>query len=133
MRKSLLLIALLTALVSFAKDNIKVKVISASNHAPIAFAKLAVEYPDTIVNFEADRKGRLSFTPSLFPLTITASSEGMYDATYGFMSMPSKTLKIEMDPDPSVSKAAVKSRVVWSSDRPKRFRSTYIVRTPLAK
>ena len=133
MRKSLLLIILLTSLVSAAKDNIKVKVVSAANRIPIAYAKLAVEYPDTIVNFEADRKGRLSFTPSLFPLTITARSEGMYDATYGFMSMPSKTLKIAMDPDPSMTKAVEKCRADWSSDRPKRFRSTYIVRTPLAK
>ncbi|MDE6785619.1 MAG: hypothetical protein K2J46_01085 [Muribaculaceae bacterium] len=133
MRQSLLLIILLTALFSAAKDNIKVKVINGGNRSPIAFAKLAVEYPDTIVNFEADRKGRLSFTPSLFPLTITARSEGMYDATYGFMSMPKKTLKIVMDPDPTVNIAVDKRRVDWSSERPKRFPSTYIVRTSLEK
>ncbi len=113
-----------------AKDNLKVKVVSADNRTPIAFVDLSVEYADTIINYKGNRKGKLSFTPSSFPLTVTAHATGMESATFGLMSMPSKTMTIELEPDPSTRTADPKRRVHWSTATPRRLRSSYIVRTP---
>ncbi len=111
-----------------AKDNIKVKVISEDTRKPVSYADIQVEYADTIINYKSDRKGKLSFTPSSFPLTVTAHAEGMERVTFAYMAMPSKSLKIEMTPDPSAPRVRPKLRVDWSTATPRRLRSTFVVR-----
>ena len=130
MRNSLLLLCLLVAaLTAAAKGNLKVKCINESDNRPVAFVNLTVEYPDGIVNYQTDRKGKVSFTPSSYPLTVAARAEGMYEAVVGLMSAPSGTLTIELAPDPTKPVTASRRRVDWSTDRPRRLSSTYIVRT----
>lgn len=116
-----------------ASDVLKVKVVTADRHRPVSFASLKVEYPDDIVDLQADRKGKLKFSPSSFPLTVTVSAPGMTDAVFGLISMPDKGLTLELSPDPSAPAPLVKRRVDWSSDRPRRLRSVYIVRTPVPR
>lgn len=131
MKKSLLLLCLLAVMSSAAaSDVLKVKVISADRHRSVGFATLKVEYPDTIVDLRTDRKGKLKFSPSSFPLTVTVSAPGMTDATFGLMSMPEKGMTLELYPDPSAPAPVMKRRVDWSSAWPRRLSSTYIVRTP---
>ena len=129
MRNVFLALAFVLLCASSSAKKISGKVVREGDSKGVGYARVAVEYPDTIINYEADRKGRFSFEPSSFPLTITARAEGMSDATYGFMSMPPKTVKVEMEFDPSVPRVLPKRRVDWSSDWPRRLRSTYIERT----
>ncbi|MDE6480865.1 MAG: hypothetical protein K2L45_11430 [Muribaculaceae bacterium] len=129
MKKIFLALAFVLICGSFSAKKLNGKVVREGDSKGVGYARLAVEYPDTIINYEADRKGRFSFEPSSFPLTITARAEGMTDATYGFMSMPPKTVKLEIEYDPTVSRVSPRRRVDWSSDWPRRLRSTYIVRT----
>ena len=134
MRKSLLLLSLLGAFIhASAEDKIKVKVVSSDTNSPIALADISVEYPDTIVNYKSNKRGKLSFIPASFPLTITAQAEGMESVTFGYFSMPSKMLKIEMPADPSAIRVEGSRRVDWASNTPPRLRSTYIVRHPAKK
>ena len=134
MRHKLLLLCVAGAfLTAAAKDIMKVRVISDADRRPVAFTSLAVEYPDTIMTHLTDRKGKLKFTPRSFPLTVTAHAEGMLDATYGLMSMPDGTVTIEIAPNPAATRPPRKRRVDWSSDRPPRLSSTYVVRTPAGK
>ena len=131
MRQSLLLLFIFAAILSAAaKDNLKVRCVSEGDNRPVAFAVLTVEYPDTIVTYHADRKGKASFSPSSYPLTVTARAEGMFDSTVGLMSRPGKALVVQLAPDPSRPRPSVSRRVDWSTDRPRRLGSTYIVRTP---
>ena len=134
MRKSLLLFVVLGVFCSAAaKDNLKVKVVGSNDLRPVEYVDITVEYPDTVVSMKTDRKGRLSFTPSSFPLTVTARAYGMLDGIFGLMSMPSEPLRIEMDPDPAVSRPAGKRRVDWSTATPRRLSSTYVVLTSNSK
>ena len=134
MRKSLLLFCLLCAFCSAgAKDNLKIKVVGTNDLRPVECVDITVEYPDTVVSMKSDRKGRLSFRPLSFPLTLTARAYGMLDGVFGLMSMPSETLRIEMDPDPAVSRPVVKRRVDWSTATPRRLSSTYVVRSSSVK
>ncbi len=68
---------------------------------PVPFASISVEYADTIVASTTDRMGLLDFTPRSFPLTLTASSEGMQQATYGIMEQPEGPLMILMTREPA--------------------------------
>ena len=132
MRLSLLLLCVAAAFsMAVAKDVMKVRVVSDADRRPVAYADLTVEYPDTVISHRADRKGKLSFSPRTFPLTMTARGAGMLDATYGIMSMPDGTVTLEVAPDPAVPRGAARRRVDWSSDRPRRLSSTYVVRTPV--
>lgn len=128
MNKILLALAFVLICCSSSAKKISGKVVSEDDAKGVGYASLAVEYPDTILNYEADRKGRFSFEPSSFPLTITARAEGMIESAYGFMSMPTKAIKVEMSPDPSLPRGLAKRRVDWSSAWPRRLRSTYTVR-----
>ncbi len=131
MRNSLLLACILAATFSAtAKDNLKGKVVCEADGRPVANAILSVEYPDTIVSYEADRKGRFKFEPSSYPLTIAARGEGMTESVIGLMSKPDSKLVIELAPDPSAAtKPASKRKPDWSTAMRRRLSSTYIVRS----
>ncbi len=131
MRNSLLLTCLIAAAFSAtAKDTLKGKVVCEADHRPVAYATLTVEYPDTLISYEADSKGRFKFDPSSYPLTIAARGEGMMESVIGLMSKPDSKLVIELAPDPSaVSKPASKRKPDWSTAMPRRLTSTYIVRS----
>ncbi len=129
MKQSLLLLCLLAASLSMtAKDNLKIKFVNADDLSPVEYVDLTVEYPDTIINYSSDRKGKVAFVPSSFPLTITVKAKGMNDGVFGLMSMPSKRLTLELTPDPSVPRVSGRRRADWSSATPRRLRSTYTVR-----
>lgn len=131
MKQLLLLFIILAALVpASAKDILNVKVVSSGSSRPVPSVSLTVEYPDTVVVYQADRKGRLKIEPYSFPLTMTARAEGMAEATFGFMSMPEKAVVIELDEDSSAPKTLPKRRPDWSPLRPHRLSSTFVVRTP---
>ncbi len=100
------------------------------SHRPVANAILSVEYPDTIVSYEADSKGRFKFEPLSYPLTIAARGEGMVESVIGLMSKPDSKLVIELAPDPTaVSHQSHKRKPDWSTAMPRRLTSTYTVRS----
>lgn len=130
MRNSLLLMCIIAALSASAKDTLKGKVISESDSRPVAFAALVVEYPDTIVSYESDRKGRFKFAPLSYPLTITAKGKGMVESVIGLMSRPDSKLVIELAPDSSGTPNHVPVRKPdWSTAMTRRLTSKYIVRS----
>ncbi|MDE6696747.1 MAG: hypothetical protein K2K25_07690 [Muribaculaceae bacterium] len=129
MRISLLLAGLMAVCFSsFAKDTLKGRVLCEGDNKPVPCARIVAEYPDSIVNYEADRKGRFCFSPLSFPVTITAQGEGMHDATIGLLSMPASKVLILLEPDPAAPKVEPKRRVDWSSTMQPRLRSTFTVR-----
>ncbi len=131
MRYSLLLICILAAtFTATAKDTLKGQVVSEADHRPVPNATLSVEYPDTILIYAADRKGRFKFDPSSFPLTIAAKGEGMTESVIGLMSKPDSKIVIKLAPDPSaVSHQPPKRKPDWSTAMPRRLTSTYTVRS----
>ena len=68
---------------------------------PVPFASISVEYVDTIVSSKTDGMGLLDFTPRSFPLTVTASGDGMQASTYGIMEQPEGPLTILMTREPA--------------------------------
>ena len=129
MRISLLLACLMAVCFSsLAKDTLRGRVLCEGDNKPVPCARIVAEYPDSIVNYEADRKGRFAFRPLSFPVTITAKGDGRYDATIGLMSMPGSKVLIMLEHDPSAPKVEPKRRVDWSSTMQPRLRSTYTVR-----
>ncbi|MDE6547912.1 MAG: carboxypeptidase-like regulatory domain-containing protein [Muribaculaceae bacterium] len=131
MRNSLLLACLLAACFSVAaKDTIKGRIVNEVDRKPVAYASITVEYPDTIVRYEADRKGRFRFEPMSFPFTVAAKGEGMSEAVYGLMSMPSKGLVLQLAPDPSAAVSSAPARKPdWSTAMTRRLTSKFIVRS----
>ena len=115
------------------KGALKLRVVNESDRRPVAFASLSVEYPDTIICYEVDRKGRLSFMPASFPLTVTARASGMLDSTIGLMSMPDEKVVIGIAPDPDAVPEAPRRRPDWSTAMQRRLRSTYTVRSSSGK
>ncbi len=129
MRVSLLLACLMAVgFSSLAKDPLKGKVVCEADKKPIAYARIVAEFPDTVVNYQADRKGRFCIDALSFPVTITAKADGVMDATIGLMSMPESKVVIELSPDPSYSKPVLSRRVDWSSAEAPHRGSTYILR-----
>lgn len=107
---------------------VKIRAIDSSSRRPVASASVAVEYPDTIVVYETDRKGRLTFNPRFFPVTVTVRANGMYDSTVGLVSMPDGKVTVEVDPDPTAPRPASSRRPDWSTAMQRRLRSVYVVR-----
>ena len=68
---------------------------------PVPFVSISVEYSDTIIASRTDEMGLLDFTPRSFPFTLTASGEGMMDATYGITEQPEGPLTILMTREPA--------------------------------
>lgn len=68
---------------------------------PVPFASITVEYVDSVVNCSTDAMGLLDFTPLSFPLTVTATGEGMKECSYALMSHPEEPLFILMTRDPA--------------------------------
>ncbi len=71
---------------------------------PVPFVAIELEYADTIVNVSTDEKGLLDFTPLSFPLTLTATSEGMMETSYGVFEQPDGPLTILMTREPAEDK-----------------------------
>ena len=117
-----------------AKDLVKGRIVNEVDGSPVAYASITVEYPDTIVNYEADRKGRFRFEPMSFPFTVAAKGNGMSEAVYGVMSMPSKGLVLEVAPDPAARVTSAPARKPdWSTAMTRRLSSKFIVRSSSAK
>ncbi|MDE6561206.1 MAG: hypothetical protein K2K75_07490 [Muribaculaceae bacterium] len=134
MRNSLLLACLLAASFSVAAKDIKGRIVSEVDRKPVAYASISVEYPDTIVRYDADRKGRFRFEPMSFPFTVTIKGEGMSEAVYGLMSMPDKGLVLEVTPDPAAAISAAPARKPdWSTAMTRRLTSKFIVRSSSPK
>ncbi len=133
MKTSLLLACFLGLCLSAqADDFVKGRVRSEADKKPVAMASLTVEYPDTIVSYEADRKGRFKFRPLSFPFTVAVKGEGMAQAMFGLMSMPDKGLLFELAPDPNAPASPIRRRKPdWASNMPRRLSSTYIVRSSI--
>ncbi len=131
MKNSLLLACLAAVCISAeAEDFVKGRVVSDFNKKPVANAMLTVEYPDTIMTYEADRKGRFKFDPLSYPFTIAVKGEGMAEAVYGLMSKPDKPLLLEVTPDPaSVASQKQPRKPDWASNKPPRLSSKFIVRS----
>lgn len=68
---------------------------------PVPFASISMEYADTIITQSTDERGLLDFTPRSFPLTLTATGEGMMEATYGIFEHPLEPLTIVMTREPA--------------------------------
>ena len=112
-----------------SEDILRIRVVNDADRRPVPFASLTVEYPDTIVRYETDRKGRLAFSPACFPITVTAGAPGMLDSTVGMISMPEGKVVVEVAPDPAALGFRPRRKPDWSSDRPPRFPSVFIVRS----
>lgn len=126
MKKLLTFVILLAACMGLHAKQMKGKVVCDVDHRPVPNATLQVEYVDTIISYEADRKGRFCFVPLSFPVTITTRGAGMLDATIGLMGMPDSKLTFELAPDPAV----VPTRVIGSSSAiSRRLSSNFIVRS----
>ena len=128
-RLLVILIVMAAGLVSNA-ERMKGKVVRNTDRKPVGHAILQVEYVDTIISYEADRKGRFSIEPLSFPITVTVRGSGMLDATLGLMSMPDSGLTVELTPDGNGGKASARRKPDWTSASKRRLSSTYIVRTP---
>lgn len=133
MKRLLTLVILLGACFGMHAKPIKGKVVSDADHSPVANATLQVEYVDTIITYEADKKGRFSIDPLSFPVTITTRGVGMLDGIIGLMSMPDSNLVIELTPDGSGMHAAASRHPYLSGVLYRRLSSTFIVRTPASK
>ena len=83
---------------------IQICAVDESTQDPVPFVSISVEYADTIVNAATDEKGLLDFTPLSFPLTLTANSEGMMEASYGIFEQPDEPLTILMTREPAEDK-----------------------------
>ncbi|MDE5882877.1 MAG: hypothetical protein K2H60_14240 [Muribaculaceae bacterium] len=83
---------------------IQICAVDESTQDPVPFVSISVEYADTIVNAATDEKGLLDFTPLSFPLTLTATSEGMLEASYGIFEQPDEPLTILMTREPAEDK-----------------------------
>ena len=80
---------------------IQLSAVEEKTQDPIPFVSISVEYADTIVNCATDEKGHLDFMPLSFPLTLTATCEGMVETTYGLMEHPEEPLTILMIREPA--------------------------------
>lgn len=83
---------------------IQICAVDESTQYPVPFVSISVEYADTIVNAATDEKGLLDFTPLSFPLTLTATSEGMLETSYGIFEQPDEPLTILMTREPAEEK-----------------------------
>lgn len=79
---------------------IKLCAIEEATENPVPYASISVEYADTIITQSTDEMGLLDFTPRSFPLTLTASCEGMQEVTYGIYEHPEEPLTILMSRQP---------------------------------
>lgn len=86
---------------------IQICAVDESTQDPVPFVSISVEYADTIVNAATDEKGLLDFTPLSFPLTLTATSEGMLETTYGIFEQPEEPLTILMTREPTKEENSV--------------------------
>lgn len=86
---------------------IQICAVDESTQDPVPFVSISVEYADTIVNAATDEKGLLDFTPLSFPLTLTATSEGMLETTYGIFEQPEEPLTILMTREPAKEENSV--------------------------
>lgn len=80
---------------------IQVCAVEEETENPVPFVSISVEYADTIITQSTDEKGLLDFTPRSFPLTLTASSEGMMETSYGLFEHPEEPLTIFMTREPA--------------------------------
>lgn len=132
MKRFLTLMLLAAVCICADAEKIRGKVVCEADHKPVAYAGLQVEYVDTIISYDADRKGNFSIEPKSFPLTVTAKGAGMIESAIGLMSMPDTRLIIELTPNSSSQQHAAgrnhKSKPDWSTAMPPRLRSTYVVR-----
>ncbi len=80
---------------------IKLCAIEENTENPVPFASISVEYADTIITQSTDEMGLLDFIPRSFPLTLTATCEGMQEVTYGFYEHPVEPVTILMSREPA--------------------------------
>ena len=93
---------------------IQVCAIEEATESPVPFATISVEYTDTVIKQTTDEKGLLDFTPLEFPLTLTASGEGMMEASYGIFEQPEGPLKIIMTREPAEERKELSSQLLTS-------------------
>lgn len=114
----------MTVCLAATAASLKGRIVREDTRKGISHATLTVEYADGIESYKADRKGKFSFNPKSFPITITVKVADMADATIGLISMPQKPIVIELPPTKGAPPA---KRPDWSSAMRPRLSSTYIV------
>ena len=77
-------------------ERVEIATVEEITELPIAYARIAVEYPDTIVECRADSLGILIFKPITFPLTMTVSADDFEESTFGLMNAPEEPIKIDL-------------------------------------